>query len=106
MFGAEPQERWSLEEKEEFEQHATARLRRCLRDALYAGLALAANILCIVPFLAGQRLHSHWQAGKYLLFTAWAVLLWFLMKAGLVWASWQSTRETRREFVDLDETAD
>jgi hypothetical protein len=106
MFGAEPQERWSLEEKEEFEQHATARLRRCLRDALYAGLALAANTLCIIPFLAGHRLHSHWESGKYLLFTAMALLLWFLRKVGSVWASWQSARETRREFEDADQPTD
>ena len=106
MFGAEPRGQWSREEKEEFEQYASAQQRVCMRNALYAGLALTANILCIIPFLAGNRLHSHWQSGKYLLFTAMGLLLWFMTKAGFVWSSWQSARETRREFADSDQTTD
>ena|SRR5579859_3458175 len=106
MFGAEPQERWSRQEKEAFEEHVSARHRTCMRDALYAGLGLAANLLCIIPFLAGHRLHSHWQSAKYLLFTAMALLVWFLMKAVSVWASWQSARETRREFEAAHQPTD
>jgi hypothetical protein len=98
MFGAEPQEPWSNEEKQEFEVHASARLRACAVGAMRAGAALAINILCIVPFLAGHRLHNHWDIGKYLVLTAMGLFLWFVTKGGLVWASWQSARETRREF--------
>ena len=98
MFGAEPQEPWSKEEEREFEAHASARLRACNVAALKAAAALVINILCIVPFLVGHRLQSHWDIAKYLVFTAMGLFLWFVMKVGLLWASWQSARETRREF--------
>jgi hypothetical protein len=98
VFGAEPQEPWSKEEEREFEAHASARLRACNVAALKAAAALVINILCIVPFLVGHRLHSHWDIAKYLVFTAMGLFLWFVMKVGLLWASWQSARETRREF--------
>ena len=98
MFGAEPQEPWSGEEEREFEAYASAQLRACAVGAMKATAALAINILCIVPFLAGHRLHNHWDIAKYLVFTAMGFFLWFVMRVGLVWASWQTARETRREF--------
>jgi hypothetical protein len=98
VFGAEPEGPWSRGEEQEFEAHASARLRACTVGALKAGAALAINVLCIVPFSAGHRLHSHSDIAKYLVFTAMGLFLWFVIKVGLVWASWQSARETRREF--------
>jgi hypothetical protein len=74
VFGAEPQEPWSKEEEREFEAHASARLRACNVAALKAAAALVINILCIVPFLVGHRLHSHWDIAKYLVFTATGIV--------------------------------
>ena len=98
MFGAEPRERLTKEDGAEFEAHVTARTRRCQRTALKVGMAFVCNILSIVPFLAGQPLHRYWGTGRYLLFPAGVLLGWFVVSLGSVWASWQSARETRREF--------
>jgi protein-S-isoprenylcysteine O-methyltransferase Ste14 len=97
MFGAEPQEKWTSEEAKEFEQYVAVQHRRTRRNAQWAGSCFLLNILLIVPFLYGHSLHSHWESfGKYLLLTAMASFLWFVIKAGFVWSSWQSARETRR----------
>jgi hypothetical protein len=100
LFGAVPRVTWTAGEKKEFEEHASARLRTCISSALRGAAALLINILIIIPFLAGHRLHDHWNFARYLLFTAMALFLWFVLKPGSVWASWQSSRETRREFED------
>jgi hypothetical protein len=100
MFGAEPREVWSNEEAREFEEHASARLRACGFGALKAAAAFGLSILCIVPFSAGHRLHGHWATARYLVWIAMALWLWLVVKVALVWGSWQSTREIRREFSD------
>jgi hypothetical protein len=102
LFDAEQQVPWTPDEKEEFEKYASVRLRACVASFLKATAALTINIMMIVPFLAGHGFHNQWNYARYLLFTAEALLLWFLLKASLVWAAWQSARETRREFEDLD----
>jgi hypothetical protein len=101
LFGAEQLVPWKPEEKEEFEKVASARLRACVASFLKATAALTINIALIVPFLAGHRFHNQWNYARYLLFTAEALLLWFVIKAAFVWSAWQSARETRREFEDL-----
>ncbi len=101
MFNVEPQERWTIEDAAEFERHAANHLRTSLQATIWAGMALLANILCIIPFLSGYPMHDQWDHGaKYLLISAYLLLLWFVIKAGSVWASWQSARETRRDFGD------
>jgi hypothetical protein len=102
MFGAEPQEQWTKEEQKEFEEHAAARLRACISSAVKAGVALLANLAIIVPFMAGHRLHGHWDQARFLVITAELLFLWFVMKAGFVWSSWQSCREVRREYEQMD----
>jgi len=102
MFDVEPQETWTHGEAQEFEQYAAERLKTVAISAAWAGAALLTNVLCVWPFLYGWPLHRYWDsAGKYLLITALALLLWFTYKAGLVWASWQASRDTRREFGEL-----
>lgn len=101
MFGAEPIEPWAEEEQRELEEHAATRLRTCIIAALKAAAAFAAVVLCIVPFSAGHRLNSHWQTARYLVYVAMALWVWLVCKIGFVWASWQSSRETRREFSEL-----
>lgn len=98
MFGAEPHEQWTKEEQANFEEHAAARLKACKSSAVMAGIALLINIAIIVPFSAGHRLHSHWQQARFLVFTAELLFLWFVIKVGYVWSSWQSSREVRREY--------
>jgi hypothetical protein len=71
VFGAEPQEPWSREEKEEFEAYASAQLRACSIGALKVAALFVINILCIVPFSAGHRFHSHWKVAKYLVYLRW-----------------------------------
>jgi hypothetical protein len=101
MFNVEPQEPWSREDSEEFETYAAAQLKKMLITATWAGVALILNIACVLPFLYGWPLHHYWdKAGKYLLLTSMAFFVWFVMRAGFVWSSWQSARETRREFGD------
>lgn len=102
MFGAEPPLRLNEEELKEFDEYAAARLKISAFAALKAFMFLAINILCIVPFSVGHRLHSHWEAAKFLVLSAMAFFLWFVLKMGGVWASWQSARETRREFEILN----
>jgi len=90
------------QELKDFDEHAAKRLRVAARGALKAFAVLAINILCIVPFLAGHSLHSHWETAKYLVISALVFFLWFVLRMGSVWAAWQSARETRREFDILD----
>jgi hypothetical protein len=75
LFGAEPQVSWTIGEKKEFEEHSSARLRTCVLSALRAAAALLINILIIIPFLDGHRLHNHGNFTRYLLFTAMALFL-------------------------------
>ena len=98
MFGAEPIEPASEEEVQEFEFYAAARLRRCTINAAWAASAFAVAVICLVPFLAGHRLHRYWESAKYLIWVSYGLLLWLVYKLALIWAAWQSARETRREF--------
>jgi hypothetical protein len=100
MFNAEPEPQWTAEDKADFETNVTARNRLVRRNALKAGAFLLGDMICLVPFLAGFPLHAYWETGKYLLFLAFPLFLWFVLKTGEVWSSWQSARETRREFGD------
>ncbi len=100
MFNVEPQERWTVEEKAEFEEYVAEDLRKCIVAAGWAGGALLINILCIVPFLAGHFLHKYWESTKFLVYTAEGLLLWFVYKASAVWASWKSAKDTRKEYGD------
>jgi protein-S-isoprenylcysteine O-methyltransferase Ste14 len=101
VFNVEPQEQWDAQDAAEFERHVAVRHKKTLKEAAWAGAALLLGILCIGPFLYGHSLHRYWEMiGKYLLILAMGLLLWFVYKAGLVWASWQAARDTRREYGD------
>ena len=101
MFGAEPQETWSKQDAEEFEQHASARLRQCIASARWAGLFLILSVLGLLPFVTGHPIHMQSEAGKLLFLCAsLGCLIWFVYKCMLIWASWQSSSETRREYGD------
>jgi hypothetical protein len=102
VFGVERQDPWTPEEKKEFEEHVSARLRACTSSALKAAVALSIYIAITIPFLAGNQFHYLWNFAQYLLLTAICLLLWSVLKAGSVWASWQSSRETRRECEDAE----
>jgi len=101
VFNVEPQERWTAAELAEFEKHVAVRHKRTIKAAMWAGATLLLDILCVGPFLYGHSLHRYWDSiGKYLLILAMGLLLWFVYKSCLVWASWQAARETRREYGD------
>jgi hypothetical protein len=102
VFGAEPLERLSIEEAAEFERYASDRLKGTIRNAIRAGVLFGINVAAIVPFLSGYPLHKYWGVARFMLFTAMVLWVWFVYKAALIWASWQATRDTRREF-DTDE---
>jgi hypothetical protein len=91
IFGVEPQEPWSDEEKREFEAYASAQTKSYANRALKVALALAVNIACIVPFSAGHQFHGHSHIARILVWSAMALFLWLVMKIGFVWSSWQST---------------
>jgi hypothetical protein len=82
MFGVEPHEQWTEEERADFEEHAAARLKACKSSAVKVGTGLLINIALIVPFSAGHRLHSRWQQARFLVFTAELLFLWFVIKVG------------------------
>jgi hypothetical protein len=103
MFNVEPEEKLTAEDVAEFEAYAAECQRAAIKKALNAGIFLLVNVLCLIPFLAGHSLHSHWDRfGKYLIFPAELFFLWFVVRVGFVFSAWQSARETRREFRDLD----
>ena len=98
MFGAEAQAPWTKEEQTEFEEHAAARLFDAKSSALKTGIALLVNVAIIAPFSGVQRLHAYWPRARFLVCSAEVLFLWFVMKVGFVWSSWQSSREVRREY--------
>ncbi|WP_433971295.1 hypothetical protein [Tunturiibacter lichenicola] len=101
MFNVEPQEQWDAKEAVEFEVYVAARHRKMIKAAAWAGTALLVNILCIVPFAKGNFLHGYAEpVGRILVYCAMAFFLWFVLRVAFVWSSWQSARETRREFGD------
>jgi hypothetical protein len=104
MFGAEPQVQWTKEEQRYLEDHAAARLKACNSSAIKAGLALLINLAIIVPFGAGQQLQGYWQQARFLVITAGLLSLWFVIKVGFVWNSWQISRRVRRECERPDPT--
>jgi len=101
MFGAEPQESWSKEDAEKFERHASARLRSCVASAVRVALLLLVSVLCLLPFTAGHPLNRYWNVGRYLVYVTLGCFFWFFYKCMLIWASWQASKEARREFGDL-----
>ncbi len=64
MFGAEPQEKWTVAEAAEFDEYAAKRLRRMLVAALWATGVFAATVLAIGPFLYAIRSRSLGNSGK------------------------------------------
>jgi hypothetical protein len=100
VFGTEPQENWDEQDRAEFERHAAARLRSCIISAVRAGAAFIVTVLCVLPFMAGHSLNRYWDHARILVWVSLASFLWFFYKTMLIWASWQSSRETRREFGD------
>lgn len=100
MFGAEPQESWTQEEQTGFEEHAAARPNDAKSSALKAGIALLCNFAIIAPFSVVQR-QAYWPRARFLVFSAELLFLWFVVKVGFVWSSWQSSRAMRREYESL-----
>ena len=101
MFNVEPQEKWTEEDAAEFEKHVAARHKKTLKSAAWAGAAFLVSFLCMTAPSYNQSLIRYWEPMKNYLLIAWmASLLWLVFKAGAVWTSWQSARETRREFGD------
>jgi hypothetical protein len=100
MFGAEPQEEWNERDVADFERHASVCLHRCIIAVIRAAVLLLASALCLLPFMAGHYLNKYWYAARVLVWVTLAAFLWFFYKVMLIWASWQSSRETRREFGD------
>jgi len=98
MFGAEPFEPASAEEIQEFELYAATMLKRRIIDALWAVAAFLAIVICIIPFSVGHRFYRLWENAKYLVWVAMALWAWLVYEVALIWAEWQSARETRREF--------
>lgn len=99
MFNTEPQETWTRQEADEFERHAAARLRKLRTIAAWAGGAFFINLILILPLLAGWPMHGYTESIRpYLLPSAFILFGWFFYRLMLVYGSWQSSRDTRREF--------
>jgi protein-S-isoprenylcysteine O-methyltransferase Ste14 len=101
VFNVEQQEQWDAQEAAKFEEHATKWQKEMNRGAIRVGAALLLDIVCVVPFLYVHSLHRYWEViGKYLLILAMALFLWFVLRVGFAWSSWQSIRERRRALGD------
>jgi hypothetical protein len=101
VFNVEPQQQPDAKDAAAFEKLAAEDLKRTTKAAAWAGGALLVNILCIIPFSKGHSLHVYAEPiGRGLVIVAMALFLWFVIKVAFVWSSWQSARETRREFGD------
>ena len=103
MFGAEPQEKWTVQEATEFEAEAAKDLFQKVIRAGWATAVFVGTMLAVTPFLYGHSLHAYWEkVGKYLVILAMSELLWIVLWWGFVYASWQSAREVRREMTDME----
>ncbi len=103
MFGAEPQERLTREERKDFEDCAAAKLKEGIRAALRAGALFLVNVLLIVPFAAGQPFHRYWNSMRFLVLIAIGIWVWLVLRVALVWGTWQAGRDTRRGFREADD---
>jgi hypothetical protein len=103
VFNVEPQEKLSADEVADFERYVAVRHKKTLRSAAWAGIGLLAVFLCLAAPSFSHYFDHYWQSMKQYLLIAWMTsLVWFVIKVGCVWASWQSARETRKEFRDLE----
>jgi len=105
MFGAEPQERLTKEERRDFDNYASDRIRQSVRAAIRVGALFLANILLIVPFAAGQPLHRYWYSTRFLVWIAMALWVWLVIRVAGIWGAWQAARQTRRQFRESDDGA-
>src|ERR1017187_10269945 len=74
-----------------------ARLKKWRRGAVLLTSILALNVLAVVPFLAGHRLHGYWdQTGKYLVFLAMGMLVAAAWTDGMAYTLWSHLRDIKR----------
>lgn len=101
MFGAGSQERWTTEERAEFETYTATRLRGLIRRALFVSVFFIGSLCAIVPFSKGYFLYKHAEpTGRFIVYLAEAALVWSVIRWGYVYTEWQTAREIRREVAD------
>jgi len=105
MFGVEPQERLTREERKDFEGYAATQLKLSIRAAVRVGALFLLNVMVIVPFAAGQPLHRYWYSTRFLVWIAVGLWVWLVIRIAIVWGTWQAARETRRGFRETDDEA-
>jgi hypothetical protein len=95
----------ALEEARRDEEQANRIARRLLKwrkATTVLGVALAANILAVIPFLAGHSLHKQWESvGKNVLASAMALFLAFVYVGGnysTFWSYLRNVKKTHKEF--------
>ena len=67
------------------------------RRTTVLGVALALNIVCIIPFLDGHFLHQYFERGRYLIYVACGLLSIFLGAAALTYNSWLALRNFKKD---------
>jgi hypothetical protein len=84
-------------EDAELEAKIQESVRKWRRVMMCLGLALLASIVSLVPFLAGDSLHSHWDTvGKKILLLCMFLLPAFMYAAGITYTRWSYLRDVRK----------
>jgi hypothetical protein len=83
----------------EYLAHARVQLNRWKRRTVVLGLAFAASIIAVIPFLKGFPLHRYWYGVRYLIWLCCA-LLFLLTAAGAIaynqWWYWRMLKKDAR----------
>lgn len=75
----------------------TQRLHKWKRRTVCLGIALAASVGLIVPFLKGHSLHGYFPSfGRTLIILSMCLLLAFMFAAGTTYNLWWYRRSMRR----------
>jgi hypothetical protein len=90
---------YTPEEIAQVRPHAQARLRRCLKQLGYSGLAFFFSCSAVVPFLYGHSLHAHWESfGKYLVLLSMGLLIPFVGSAVTTFYAWKLLRDLEKTY--------
>ena len=82
---------------QEQEERLERRLRKWTRATVWLGAAFVANVIAVVPFLAGHPLHDRWDsAGKRILQLSMGLFLAFIYVGGTASTFWYYLRGIKK----------
>ena len=98
----EPLEIWTAAERTRYEKHATDQHRKAIKSASLTAASLL--VVCVLIPLCSSPTVSRTpsDAGQSLVFLAFALLLWLVVKAAMVYFSGIRVAEARRQAHSLE----